>query len=226
MNEHDQHDGQHDDQHVPPAVEPQVPPTPPSQDGTPTAETAAASPAATASWWGDRKRLAGAVAGVAVVAAVGVGGGYALGHNGGSSDVQVAGRFGNQLPGGFQGGPPNAEGGMQGMQGQGMQGQGMQGPMGGMDGEQHVTGTLTAVGDGTVTVKTTSGTQTYQVTAATQILQDGATVTLTELKTGSSVLVHVLPSGSGDGTAERVLAGTSATDGGFSPQAGQSPTTS
>jgi len=55
------------------------------------------------------------------------------------------------------------------------------------------------------------------VTSATQILQDGKTVTLSSLDTGQPVLVHVLSGGSGDGTAERVLAGSSATDGDFGP---------
>lgn len=207
MNEHD------------PQV-PQTPPVPPADTEPAAAAAAPAVPPHTApAWWADRKRLAGAVAGVAVVAAVGVGGGYALGHSSSGSDAQVAGRFGNQFPGS---GTPGA----QGMQGQGMQGQGMQGQMGGMDGEQHVTGTVAEVGADTVTVKTASGaTETYQVTSSTQVVLNGSAATLADLKAGSSVLVHVLPEGSGDGTAERVLAGSSATSGGFGPPAGGQPGT-
>ena len=87
-------------------------------------------------------------------------------------------------------------------------------------GEEHVTGTITSVGSDTVTVKASDGsTATYSVTSATQILDDGAVVALSDLAQGTDVLVHVIPADSGDGTAERILAGSSAQDLGGMPGA-------
>ena len=75
-------------------------------------------------------------------------------------------------------------------------------------GERHVQGTISAVGASSVTVRTTSGTTTYTVGSSTQIMRNGAPATLTELKVGDPVEVHVLPASSG-GTPqlERILAG-------------------
>jgi hypothetical protein len=103
---------------------------------------------------------------------------------------------GTQAPGGtFQGGP------LQGAPGQGGFG-------GGVDGEQHLTGTLVSVGSSTVTVRTTSGTATYLVTSSTEIVRNGQVVALSSLKAGDPVLVHVYPSGSSSRlTVERLFAG-------------------
>ena len=102
-----------------------------------------------------------------------------------------------QLPGGtFQGGPPQGGFG------------------GGLDGEQHLTGTLVSVGSSTVTVRTTSGTATYLVTSSTEIVRNGQAVALRALKAGDPVLVHVYPSGSSARlTVERLFAGSSSQTG-------------
>jgi hypothetical protein len=87
-------------------------------------------------------------------------------------------------------------------------------------GEEHVSGTITSIGSDTVTVKASDGsTATYSVTSATQIVDDGAVVALSDLTNGTDVLVHVIPAESGDGTAERILAGSSAEDFGGMPGA-------
>ncbi|RKS80427.1 hypothetical protein CLV35_0859 [Motilibacter peucedani] len=96
------------------------------------------------------------------------------------------------------------------------------GPGGGMAGETHVSGTVVSVAASSLRVKSSDGTTaTYAVDASTQVLDDGSAVSVTSLQTGDTVLVHAIASTSG-GTAyaERVLAGSSATDG---PGAGQLP---
>jgi hypothetical protein len=80
---------------------------------------------------------------------------------------------------------------------------------GGMDGEQRLEGTLTAVGSSSVTVKTTSGTSTYTVTASSQLVRNGESATLAELMTGDPVLLHVYPV-NGKTVVERLFAGTMA----------------
>ena len=97
-------------------------------------------------------------------------------------------------PTAFQGGPPNGFAGG-----------------GGLDGEQHLSGTLVSVGSSTVIVRTASGTATYLVTSSTQIIRNGQVVSLGALKAGDPVFVHVYPSGSSPQlTVERLFAGTSA----------------
>jgi hypothetical protein len=81
---------------------------------------------------------------------------------------------------------------------------------GGLSGEQHVSGTVTKVGSSTVTVKSTSGTATYTVTSASQIIRNGQTVPLSAVKAGDPVFVHAYPS-SGTTVIERLFAGSSAT---------------
>ena len=109
-------------------------------------------------------------------------------------------------PGG--GVPGGAQGGVQG--GQGLQGggQGLQGGAGGqgLGGEQHVIGTLTAVSGSKVTVRTSSGSATYQLVAQTQIVRDGALASASDLKAGDRVLVHVFPANGSDGVLERLIA--------------------
>jgi len=96
----------------------------------------------------------------------------------------------------------------------GMQPPGPGAGRGAMDGETHVTGTITGVGSDSVTVEAADGsTATYAVEDATQIVRNATEVALSDLEAGEQVLVHVLADGSGDGTAERVLVGTAATQG-------------
>jgi hypothetical protein len=93
------------------------------------------------------------------------------------------------------------------------------GALGGLAGEQHLTGTLTAVGDSTVTVKSAAGTATYQVVSDTQIVRDGAAAQLSDLQAGDPVLVHVYPASS-DGDrmlVERIFAGTLPSSPGLDP---------
>ncbi len=87
---------------------------------------------------------------------------------------------------------------------------------GGVAGEQHVQGTLTAKTGDTITVKTSSGsTATYTIDSTTQIVRNGQTTSLSSLQAGDPVLVHVYPSSSGKQLVEMVLAGSSASGGGF-----------
>ena len=77
---------------------------------------------------------------------------------------------------------------------------------GGVAGEQHLSGTITAVGSSSITVKSTAGTATYAVNGTTEIDVNGSTSTLSALKVGSAVTVHVYPSGS-TMMAERIIVG-------------------
>ena len=103
----------------------------------------------------------------------------------------------NQAPGGQapqQGfaGPPGGFGG---------------GPRGGLPGEEHVVGTLSAVGASTITVKSASGTATYPIDATTLLVKDGQRVSsLAALTVGDTVVVHVYPS-NGSTRVEMVLDG-------------------
>ena len=94
--------------------------------------------------------------------------------------------------------------------GQGSAPQGLGAPgtgRGGFQGEQRLQGTLTAVGSSSVTVRTSSGTATYAVTSASELVRDGQRVSLSGLKTGEAVLVHVYPL-NGKTLVERLIAGT------------------
>ena len=109
------------------------------------------------------------------------------------------------VPGGLPGGGP-------GQGGRGGLGQG--GP--GRGGEERVTGTLTAVGGSSVTVRTSAGTASYQLLPQTQVVRGGTLVSAADLQVGDQVLAHVFPSASGDGVLERLIvtgAGTAGTDG-------------
>jgi hypothetical protein len=85
-------------------------------------------------------------------------------------------------------------------------------------------GTVTAKTSGSITVKSSSGTATYVVNATTEIVRNGQQATLSAVKVGDPVFVHVYPSSSGQMLVERLFAGTSATDPGFGPSGGTSPT--
>lgn len=84
-----------------------------------------------------------------------------------------------------------------------------------MAGETRVSGTVTSVAANSIGVRSTDGTTaTYTVDSSTQVLDDGQAVSVTRLKAGDSVLVHVIAATSGSSSyAERVLAGSSATEG-------------
>jgi hypothetical protein len=107
--------------------------------------------------------------------------------------------------GGVQGGAPGAQGGAPGgVQGRVPGGQGLRG-VGGQDGEQRLTGTLTAVSASRLTVRTSSGSATYQVVSQTQIVRNGVLASASDLKVGDRVLVHVFPANGSDGVLERVI---------------------
>jgi hypothetical protein len=54
--------------------------------------------------------------------------------------------------------------------------------------QYHLDGTITAVGTGTVTIRTTAGaTTTYTVTSSTHLMSDGATVSLSAFRVGDVV---------------------------------------
>jgi hypothetical protein len=95
---------------------------------------------------------------------------------------------------------------------------------GGRDGEQHVFGTLAAVGSTTITVRTDSGTATtYRTDSSTQLVKDGQQVSsLSAMHVGDQVVVHVYPL-NGSMHVERVLDG--APPGGFGGFGGTTTTT-
>jgi hypothetical protein len=155
-----------------------------------------------------------------VAAGLLVGGGvvFAAVHRSGSSSGASAsasasgnGSIGNGNSQGFQGGPPGG---------------------GGISGEQHIQGTLAARTASTITVKSTAGSATYAVNATTEIVRNGRSATLSDVKVGDPVFVHVYPSSSGQMLVERLFAGTSASGSNFGPpslgtppSSGSAPTT-
>lgn len=146
----------------------------------------------------------------ATVVAAGVitGGGvaFAAGHGTGSGGTTVASTAGSSVSG------ANPEGGFDGHSGAGAGGHfgdGNGDNRDGIDGEQHVQGTLTAIGASSITVEAATGAHTYQVTGTTEIMNNGKAATLSQLKTGTQVLVHVYPATSGNQLlVERLFAGT------------------
>jgi hypothetical protein len=66
---------------------------------------------------------------------------------------------------------------------------------------------VASVTSSTVTVKTASGSSTYAVTSATQILRNGAPAALSSLKAGEQVFLHVYSSGNAM-AVERLFVGT------------------
>jgi Domain of unknown function (DUF5666) len=82
------------------------------------------------------------------------------------------------------------------------------GPGGGVAGEQRLQGTITAKTDSSITVKATTGsTATYTVNATSQIEVNGQNASLSDVKVGDSVFVHVYPSASGAMLVERLFDG-------------------
>jgi hypothetical protein len=131
----------------------------------------------------------------------GVLGGFVLGHR--SDGTTTFTPAGSQQQGSLTSGGP---GGVMPQQG----GTGQQAPQlsGGLDGEQRVQGTLTSVGSSSVTVSTSAGSATYKVNGSTQIVRNGQMASLSDLKAGEAVFLHVYTSG-GTLLAERLFAGTS-----------------
>jgi hypothetical protein len=155
-----------------------------------------------------RKPIAIAAAVCAAVLLAGGALGYLAGRHSGSS-ASTAAFSGPPGAGGFAG-PPN--GGGRGFDG-----------AGGITGEQHIHGTLGAVGGSTITVETSSGSTTYTVTPTTTIIRNGQQTSLSDLKSGERVLVHVYPGTSGKLQIEGIFAGTLPTGGpgfGGPPQGG------
>jgi hypothetical protein len=139
-----------------------------------------------------RSSLSSRAAAIAAAALLAGGGlGFVVGHETASSGSSAA------APGSAFGG---ARGGFAG---------------GGVAGEQHVQGTLTGTTPSSITVKTSAGsTVTYAIQSTTQIVRNGQTAALSSLQAGDPVVVHVVPSSSGNSKlVEMVLAGTSASDG-------------
>ena len=65
---------------------------------------------------------------------------------------------------------------------------------GGLPGEQHIVGTLTAIGTTSITVHTTDGTATYPIESSTLLIKDGQRVSSpSALTVGDTVVVHVYP---------------------------------
>jgi len=75
---------------------------------------------------------------------------------------------------------------------------------------------LTAVSGSEVTVRTSSGSATYQLVSQTQIVRDGALASASDLQAGDRLLMHVFPAAGSDGVLERLIAvsGTGAGTGG------------
>ena len=90
---------------------------------------------------------------------------------------------------------------------------------GGVAGEQRLQGMITAKTAASITVKSTAGsTATYTVNATSQIEVNGRNASLSDVKVGESVFVHVYPSASGAMLVERLFAGDLPSGG---PGAGQ-----
>lgn len=149
---------------------------------------------------------------VPVVAAliVGVGAGYALND--------ITGDDGSSAPG-VRGFPTLSNGsgfGGQGQNGQGQNGQGQngqdfrggppQGGFGGVEGEERIQGTVTGTTASSVTVKSSGGgTATYAVNSTSQIVANGQLGSLSDVKVGDTVFLHVIPRSSGDATGDKVV---------------------
>ncbi len=190
--------GPHDTPENPEDTHPFYPPTPP----VPSQDPYAAAPQPPTDGRGLRPGVVRATMAASLVAAglvVGGGIGFVAGHASGSGSGTSSTAF--QIPDGAFGGEGfGAQGGSRGF--------GSGGP-GGVAGEEHLQGTLTRVGSDSITVRTASGTATYQVDGSTQIVRNGQAATLSALRTGEQVLVHVYPSSSGGRlVVERILAGT------------------
>jgi hypothetical protein len=112
----------------------------------------------------NRGRIAAGVA--ALLIAVGGTTGYLVSHATSSSATSATSSQ--------QGGPGGAAGG---------------GNLGFQPTNYHLDGTITAIGNGNVTIKTSAGaTTTYSVTSSTHLMANGSTATLSSFKVGDSVV--------------------------------------
>src|SRR3954468_7942574 len=150
---------------------------------------------------GRRTALAavGMIAAGALVGAVGV---TALRSHSSDTTASPAGFVAAQVPGG-QAVPG------QGVPGQGLPGQGQggfTGGGGGVGGGHGLGGTVTAVGGSSVTIRTASGTTAYGVTAQTEIVRNGALASLSAVRAGDNVFVHLIPGSGSSYVVERLFA--------------------
>ena len=90
--------------------------------------------------------------------------------------------------------------------GQGFQGQGGFGGPGGVAGEQRLSGTVVSVGSSSVRIRTSSGTAPYGVTAQTELVRNGAVASLSAIRPGDNVFVHLIPSSGSSYVVERLVA--------------------
>lgn len=111
--------------------------------------------------------------------------------------------------------------GQQGQPGQGFPGDDDHGslqPPGGVEGEEHLSGTLAAVSSDSITLTVSGKQTTYALTSSSQIVVDGQLATASDLAKGDTVEVHVIPDDNGDMVVERIFSGDLG-QGGF-PQPG------
>jgi Domain of unknown function (DUF5666) len=88
------------------------------------------------------------------------------------------------------------------------------------NGMQHIMGTVTAVADASITVKTTDGsTQTVLVTADTKYLNGTRAITVKEIKVGDHIVIHATKKGD-QITAAEVKVGVMKTKGTSSDMGG------
>ncbi|HET6817018.1 MAG TPA: hypothetical protein VFH66_07325 [Mycobacteriales bacterium] len=98
--------------------------------------------------------------------------------------------------------------------GQGLPGGGA-GP-GGADGEQHLTGVVVSVGSSSIRLRTSLGTASYAVTAQTEIVRNGSVASLSSIRPGDGVFVHLMPTGGNSYAVERLFAQATSTGSGSS----------
>ena len=99
------------------------------------------------------------------------------------------------------------------------------GPGGGIAGEQRVGGTVTAVNASSVTIRTASGTASYAVTAQSQIVRDGALASLSAVRAGDNVFVHLIPGSGSSYVVERLFAQSGASSNGATDSTSTGSTT-
>lgn len=79
---------------------------------------------------------------------------------------------------------------------------------GGLEGEQRLTGTITAIRGSALTFRASDGaTATYTLDASTLVVKDGAPASLTDVKPGDAAHLHIYPQGATT-MVERIFVGT------------------
>lgn len=158
---------------------------------------------------GTRKPRRAKLAAAAVAAVLLVGGGAAYlaeqSSGSGTGSAATANAAGPQGAFGAQGGAPGGAG---------------TGGLGFQPTAYHLDGTITAIGNGSVTLKTTSGTTTYTVTSATHLSRGGSSSALSAFKVGDSIrastttqggkVLNDMVSGTGTGAAPGAAPGAAA----------------